>query len=111
MILEHLDLLGSLLELEKYEELGEELGKNLRAFLGSFLVVFGRGEEEERRVRCVIYMVMLGKSNDDKNPIKCNILGMEGEVFVGRKSREGEGDGEADGMGGRSEGDGVLTLI
>ena len=31
--------------------------------------------------------------------------------FVGRKSREGEGDGEADGMGGRSEGDGVLTLI
>ena len=30
-------------------------------------------------------------------------------MFVGRKSREGEGDGEADGMGGRSEGDGVLT--
>ena len=47
MILEHLDLLGSLLELENKKN----LVKKLRAFLCVFLVVLGRSEEERKKMR------------------------------------------------------------
>ena len=51
-VLKHLFLFGSMLEIEKYEELDEELGRRLRAFFLVLSLWFGRKSEERKEECC-----------------------------------------------------------
>ena len=91
MILGHLDLLGSLLELENLEEMKMSLKNKLRAFSCFFSLWFGRVmKKRERELECCLYVDVRRYDDQKSTQVKSPRYG-ESRSCWKQKSRRGEG--------------------